>query len=213
MWKKYLVLLLVPLMIALPGCGKKRRYIAPPPSPFAPFDLVATAVSSTQIDLAWKETSENEKGFYVYRKLANSFQKIAVLDSNATSYSDSALNPETTYWYKVTAYTDDGESNPSNIASVATPAEVEILNYHMDKHYSSYSEEWDTYITGTVKNNTSRILTIWIKGKFISYKGTVIAVKDTSVNNLNSGRSSEFWIHHCGETEIEQVEVWIEEYY
>ena len=213
MWKKYLVLLLVPLILILPGCGKRRHYVAPPPSPFAPFDLVATAASSTQIDLTWKETSENEKGFYVYRRLANSFQKIAVLDPDTTSYSDSALTPETTYWYKVTAYTDDGESGPSNVARATTPAEIEILDYHMHKHYNSYSEEWDTYITGNVKNNTSRTVTIWIKGKFISYKGTVIATEDTYVNNLSSGRSSEFYIHHCGETEIERVEVWVESYY
>lgn len=213
MWKKYLVLLLVPLILILPGCGKKRHYVAPPPSPFAPFDLVATAVSSTQIDLTWKETSENEKGFYVYRKLANSFQKIAVLDSNATSYSDSALNPETTYWYKVTAYTDDGESSPSNEASAATPAEVEILDYHIRKYYNPYSKEWETSINGNVKNNTSRILTIYIKGKFFSYKGTLIATERTHVSNTNPGKVYDFWMSHHGQTEIERAEVEVENYY
>jgi len=208
MKKRYLVLLLVPLIIALSGCGKKRHYVAPPPSPFAPFDLVATAVSSTQIDLTWKETCENEKGFYVYRNN----QKIAVLEPNTTSYNDLSLKPETTYYYEITTYTNDGESTPSNKASATTPAEVEILDYRMEKYYG-YSEEWHTTILGNVKNNTNRVLTIWIKGNFFSYKGTLIATEEDNVANVDSGKVREFWIRHDGKTEIERVEAWVDRYY
>ena len=212
MRRKYLILLLVPLIIALSGCGKKRHYVAPPPSPFAPFDLVATAVSSTQINLTWKETSENEIGFYVYRKDTNDFRKIAVLDSNTTLYSDSPLQSETTYSYKITSYTNDGESSPSNIASATTLTEVEILNYYMEKEYRErYEGEWHTYIKGYVKNNTNQILTIQIAGGF--YSNDEIAIEYCLLNNVNPGRDTPFSIYHRGKTEIEYVKVWIEEYY
>lgn len=208
MKKRYLVLLLVPLIIALSGCGKKRHYVAPPPSPFAPFDLVATAVSSSQIDLTWKETCEDEKGFYVYR----TNQKIAVLDPNTTSYNDLSLKPKTTYYYEITAYTNDGESTPSNKVSATTPAEVEILDYRMEKYYG-YEEEWHTTILGNVKNNTNQILIVWIKGNFFSYKGTLIATEEDNVANVDSGKVREFWIRHDGKTEIERVEAWVDRYY
>jgi len=214
-WKKWVFLAVVALIPILSGCEgcHKKKYVAPPPAPFAPFDLTATAISSTQIDLIWKETSENEKGFYVYRKTTGSYSKIAVLDPNTTSYSDLPLNPETTYWYKVSAYSDDQESSPSNEASATTLADVEILDYRMNKYYNSYSEEWDTYIAGSVKNNTSRILIIWIKGKFFSYRDSLIATEETRLNNVDPHKVREFWIYHRGKTEIERVEVWVDEYY
>lgn len=216
MKRKYVVLLLVllvSLVMGLTGCGKKRRYVAPPPAPFAPFDLTATAISSEQIDLAWKDTSRDKKGSYIYRKDTNGFRKIAVLDPNGTSYTDSPLKPETTYRYKVTNYNDSGESSPSNETSATTPAEVEILDYSMEKYYDSWSKKWNTSIRGNVKNNTSRTLTIWIKGKFFSYRGWVVATEETYLNNIDPGKSSEFYLYHYGESEIERVEVWVEDYY
>ena len=203
------IVALIPILSGCDGCHKK-KYVAPPPAPFAPFDLVAAAVSSTQIDLTWKETSENEKGFYVYRKYTNSFRKIAVLDPNATSYNDSPLEPETTYWYKITSYSDDGESSPSNIASATTLEEVEILNFSWEK--SPYEvEDWATGITGEVKNNTNQILTIRIGGSF--HSNDTIATAYCLLTNVNAGRRRQFYISHRGKTEIEYVKVWIEEYY
>lgn len=214
MWRKYLVLLLVPLIMTLSGCGRRRHYVAPPPSPDAPFDLVATAVSSTQINLSWKDISENELGFYMYRKDSNDFRKIAVLNPNTTSYNDSPLHPETTYSYKVTSYTNDGESSPSNIVSATTPPEVEILSYRMEKEYREYNEgKWLTRILGEVRNNTNQVLTIRIAGEFYSYDDKWIAVAYHLVNNAHPSEKEQFWLYHQGKTEIEYVKVWIEKYY
>lgn len=181
--------------------------------PSAPFDLVATAVSSTQIDLTWKETSENEKGFYVYRKYANDFRKIAVLDSDTTSYSDSSLDPETTYWYEVTAYNDDGESSPSDEASATTLVEVEILDYYIQK-YQKHEGEWYTWIRGEVRNNTAQILKIRIAGEFYSYDDELIAIVYSSLSDVNSGRTGNFEILHSGtKIETKYVKVWVDDYY
>ena len=122
MRRKYLVLLLIPLLIAFAGCGRKKRYVAPPPAPSAPSNLSGTAVSSTQIDLSWKDNSTNEKGFYLYRRTTNSYARVAILEVNANSYNDTGLDPETGYWYKVRAYNDGGESGSSNEVNITTPA-------------------------------------------------------------------------------------------
>jgi len=80
----------------------------PLPPPDAPSDLVALAVSGSQIDLTWTDNSGNEDGFRVYR------DNVEVGTSTIASYSDTGLSPLTTYCYKVTAYNAGSESAQSN---------------------------------------------------------------------------------------------------
>lgn len=216
MRRKYLVLLLVllvPLVIGLTGCGKKRRYLAPPPEPGVPTNLVATAVSSTQIDLVWMDNSTDEKGFYVYRRNGGSYRRIAALDPNTTSYNNTGLSPGTIYWYKITAYGDAGESGSSNEASAKTMADIEILDHRIERKYFEDSQNWETRIIGHVKNNTDQILTIKVAGSFYSYTDKWIAEESCHLWDVNSGRTVEFKIYHWGKTKIKYVKVWIAEYY
>jgi len=211
--RKYLLFLLVFLVVTLVGCGR-RRHVAPPPEPGAPFDLAAVVISCEQIDLTWKHIPQNEytKGFYVYRKITGSYGKIAVLDSETTSYSDSPLSPETTYWYRVTAYGEGGESQPSNEVTATTPPEVEMLDYSWNETFYDWSQEWGTSARGNVKNNTSRVLTIQVKGRFFNYDDVVIHNYSTYLNNVDFGTSQSFYIYYSGER-TKQVEAWIEDYY
>lgn len=126
-YKKWLFLAIVALIPILSGCDgcDKKKYVAPPPAPSAPSNLSDNAVSSTQIDLSWKDNSTNEKGFYVYRRTTGSYARVAIMETNATSYSNSGLSPETTYWYKITAYNDGGESGSSNEVNVTTLSGLE----------------------------------------------------------------------------------------
>lgn len=211
MRKKYLLLVLVALAMALGGCKCDKKHVAPPPEPGAPFDLTATVISCEQIDLAWKCIAEKKEGFNLYRK-ASSYTKIAVLDPETTSYSDSPLSPETTYWYKVTAYGEGGESSPSNEVTATTPAEVEMLGYSMDESFYDWSQKWGTNITGNVKNNTSRILTVWVKGRFFNYDDAVASTEGVYLSNIEPGKSRSFWMYYSGER-IKRVEAWIEDYY
>lgn len=91
--------------------------------PSAPSNLMATAVSKSQIDLSWTDTSSNETGFRIERKTgeAGMYAEIAGTGSNTTSYNDSGLNPATTYFYRVRAVNTFGYSAYSN----ETPATTE----------------------------------------------------------------------------------------
>ena len=211
MRKKYWLILLIVLAITLSGCGKK-HHVASLPEPGAPFDLTATVISCEQINLTWKHISQDEEEFYVYRKTNGSYSKIAVLDSETLLYSDSPLNPETTYWYKVTAYGEGGESGSSNEVSATTPPEVKMLGYSMDESFYDWSQEWGTNITGNVKNNTSRVLTVYVKGKFFNYDDTVVHTEGVYLSNVEPGKSQGFYMYYSGER-IKRVEAWIEDYY
>nr|BAL58743.1 hypothetical protein HGMM_OP2C291 [Candidatus Acetothermum autotrophicum] len=92
---------------------------AKPPS--APSGLNATAKSPTAIDLSWRDNSDNEDGFKIERQPSQgTWREIATVGKNTTSYSDTGLNPSTTYCYRVRAYNAAGASDYSNTSCATT---------------------------------------------------------------------------------------------
>ncbi len=94
-----------------------------------PANLVATAVSSSQIDLTWSDNATNEDGYSIERcagvGCAN-FAEIDTVAANVQNYSDNGLAASTTYRYRVRAFNAGGNSNYSNEAQATTldaPAE------------------------------------------------------------------------------------------
>ena len=92
--------------------------------PVAPSNLAATAVSATQINLAWTDNAANETGFKIERcagSTCTSFAQIATVGANVKSYANAGLKRNTTYRYRVRAYNASGNSGYSNTASATTP--------------------------------------------------------------------------------------------
>ncbi|MEC4675681.1 MAG: S8 family serine peptidase [Nitrospirota bacterium] len=87
----------------------------------APAGLTASAASSSQINLMWTDNSGVETGFRIERKTgAGSFAEIATVGANATTYSNTGLAEQTTYTYRLRAYSALGNSTYSNEASATT---------------------------------------------------------------------------------------------
>jgi hypothetical protein len=94
--------------------------------PAAPSNLTAAAVSSTQIDLAWSDNSD-EDNFFVIRCTGSAdvcgngnYEGVIWLGANVTTFSDTSVQPNTTYTYQILAYRSR-YSEPSNEASATTP--------------------------------------------------------------------------------------------
>ena len=92
----------------------------------APTNLVATAVSQTQINLSWTDNSSDETNFRVERSPngTSGWTEIATVAANTTTYNNIGLTCGTPYYYRVRAYRSSdtfysGYSNNSNTTTQA----------------------------------------------------------------------------------------------
>jgi predicted esterase len=100
-------------MAAIPDSAFVEPPLLPAGSvPAKPSNLAATAVSFKQINLNWSDNSNNEKSFELYRSTdpLDGFITIGALPANATSFADTLVEPSTTYYYKIRAINQYGES-------------------------------------------------------------------------------------------------------
>jgi pectate lyase len=91
--------------------------------PAAPTGLSATAVSNSQINLAWTDNASNETGYRIERSSdGTNFSEIATTGAGVVSYANTGLTASTAYSYRVRAYNGTGNSGYSNTASATTHA-------------------------------------------------------------------------------------------
>lgn len=90
----------------------------------APSALIASAESSSQINLSWTDNSSAETAFIIKRANVSGgpYTEVGTAAANANTYTDTDLSFNTTYYYTVKAYNDSGDSSDSNEASATTEA-------------------------------------------------------------------------------------------
>jgi chitodextrinase len=88
--------------------------------PQTPTNLAANATSATEIDLTWDATSDpTVAGYDVYRN------GVPIGTSTGPSFSDTGLNPNTSYTYTIDAYDSQGNiSAQSASVTASTPADT-----------------------------------------------------------------------------------------
>ncbi|MBI5779600.1 MAG: fibronectin type III domain-containing protein [Planctomycetes bacterium] len=106
------------------------------PPPAAPTNLVATAISTSEIKVQWTDNSNNETGFELWFSYdGTNFYLYVPLVYNTTNYShiqpylytvdnEQGLPGGFTCYYKVRAHNNAGYSNYSNIDGATTPLET-----------------------------------------------------------------------------------------
>ncbi len=94
--------------------------------PFAPANLTASGLSSTQVSLTWQDTSTNEDGFRLERTLRSSvsWQLLVSLPAGSASYVDATAAAGTGYLYRIQAFNQAGSSSYSNLAEAVTTSNI-----------------------------------------------------------------------------------------
>jgi murein DD-endopeptidase MepM/ murein hydrolase activator NlpD len=90
------------------------------PVPEPPSNLRQIGRTITSITLTWQDNSTDETGFYIYVQNGNTWNRIATLGANATTHTITDLQCGQSYTYRVSAYSNDGESAPSNTVTATT---------------------------------------------------------------------------------------------
>jgi titin len=89
--------------------------------PATPSGLTATAASSSQINLSWDDNSDNESRFDIFRSTDGvNFAAIGQVGPNVTSFANTGLSANVTYFYRVRAANSAGNSGFSNTANATT---------------------------------------------------------------------------------------------
>ncbi len=87
--------------------------------PAAPTGVVASAISPTEIDLAWSPVS-GATGYVVLRATSSGGPFITVGSPTSASFANTGLSPATTYYYVVQATNGSGNSASSSTVSATT---------------------------------------------------------------------------------------------
>jgi len=91
--------------------------------PAAPIDLVATNVTSDQVDLAWTDMSGNEDGFVIERSsdAGATWSQVGSTTADIAAFSDTTVIPGGSYLYQVYAFSANGNSASAVSAQVDVP--------------------------------------------------------------------------------------------
>lgn len=128
-----------------------------------PTSLVATPVSTSQINLAWTGLP-NAKNYLVQRSLdgGTTWAVDTTLGPTASSFSDTGLTSSQIYTYRVVASNDFGQSSPSNLAS-SLPVYLAVVSFPSSKIYGQYNDlavsGSTLYVVSLDQTNGHQILT------------------------------------------------------
>jgi hypothetical protein len=95
-------------------------------APNTPSGLGASPATATTINLSWANTVSNQTGFHLDRATDIGFTQNLItetLPASPNNFTDSAtgLAPGGTFYYRLRAFNNAGDSGNSNVASVAIP--------------------------------------------------------------------------------------------
>ena len=164
-------------------------------SPAVPNIINANTVSYSRIDILWNDLY-NETSYTLFRSLVNdtnTVTNIAGFYANNTNYSDTGLNPSTTYYYWIKAYNLFGQSVFSTVVSNTTlqpppdiPTIIDIQAVSTNQislEWSDSSNETSYTLYRSLNNDTNSLIVI-----------TGISANQTNYNDI--GLSPNTYYHY-----------------
>lgn len=165
------------------------RFNAPETIP-APDNVKGVVTSPYSINLLWRDNSNNETSFEIYRAAAKSdtYSLIAIVGENATAYLDNGLEPDSTYRYQLRAINTTATSafTPDYVIS----ATYIVSGLEQNSSYNSYFTVYpvpetqdNLYLKGNLSAATSSFVTI----ELLDVNGKIYLSDRYDVENINEG--------------------------
>lgn len=132
-------------------------------SPTAPSAFSATTVSTSQIDLAWTDNSDNEDRFEVFRSTDGGtvYSLLTTLTPETVTYEDTGLDSNTEFFYKVRASNSVGDSafttadSDTTTPSLVTPSDLAAVTISISQIDLTWTdtadddESWEVHQSST----------------------------------------------------------------
>jgi formylglycine-generating enzyme required for sulfatase activity len=99
--------------------------------PAAPTSLsFGSPVAYNKLNLAWADNANNETGYRIERSLTSGgiYTELSTTAPDAVSYGDTTVSASTTYFYRIRATNNFGNSEYSNEISITTPERSFIIS-------------------------------------------------------------------------------------
>ncbi len=171
---------------------------AAPTAPSAPTNVVATLQAGPQINLTWKDNSNNETGYVVQRSLnGGAFSNLVTLANNTTKYLDTAVTAPNTYSYQVCAVNGGGSacSTPTPVVSLANlpaaPSMVMASVSNLKKSSATITVSWTDNATNETGFTVRRATDAAFSQNLVT--ATVKANITTLSQSVNRGQS----LYYC----------------
>jgi fibronectin type 3 domain-containing protein len=155
----------------------------------APTGVLATAVSTSEIDLAWNPVA-GATGYVVLRATASGGPYTVIGSPTTTSFANTGLSSATTYYYVVEATDTSGNSANSATVSATTQVAAPTGLVATGKEKSEIDLTW-TAVTGATSYVVQRSL---VSGGPYATVGTT-----TTGSFADTGRSEEIFYYYVVE--------------
>jgi len=101
--------------------------------PDTPTGLVASAVSADEIGLSWS-ASADAAGYYIKRSTSPGGPYSIVGETSGTTFSDTGLTAGVTYYYVISAISDNAQGSASAEAGAVPSGEIALEEYRIAGH-------------------------------------------------------------------------------
>ncbi len=166
--------------------------------PDAPTNLSLSKISETAIVLLWEDNGTNEEAYEIWRSAGteNAFgsQPYAILPKNSTNYSDFGLLTYVTYFYKVRAKNQYGNSSFSNQVSTTggtsgdSPSNLSASALGATKVYLRWNDNSNNENGFEIQRKNVSQSTNWVTAGLISPNSTEFTDQGLSARNTYTYR-------------------------
>ena len=155
--------------------------------PSIPLDARAIN-SSGEISLTWQDSSNNEDGFKIYRKISSDSEYTLLATQSTVGYLDTSAENGIAYNYYIVSYNANGESAKSKILLITSDSVspfISLVSPASGSTLSQSSDFQDQGFSSTITLTFSELVTFFSRDRSAFWPMTLY-VNDVEINTENA---------------------------